>query len=74
MIDMTIKHGPNTNPITKMFKLSYMLVNNNIHPRLIKMSFHVSLNISNTLVDTYMKLHKNLDFDGPMCTRVFKCL
>ena len=46
-----------------------MFVNNNTRPQLI-----VSLNISNTLVDMYMKLPKHLAFDGPICTHVFKYL
>ena len=51
-----------------------MFVNNNIHPQLIKIFLHVSLYISSTLVDMYMKLHKHLGFDGLMHTHVFKCL
>ena len=70
MIDMIIKLGPSTNPS----QLSYLFVNNNRHTQLIKMVFHVFLNISNTLVDMYMKLHKHLHFDGPMYTHVLKCL
>ena len=45
----------------------------NTCPQLIEMSFPVSLNISNALVDMYMKVHKNREFDDPMCTHVFKC-
>ena len=37
MLDMNIKLGQNTNPI--FFKLSYMFVNNNTHPELIKICF-----------------------------------
>ena len=58
-------------PSLEHLKLSYMFVNNNIH---LKYLLHVSLNISNTLVDMYMKLHKHLGFNGPKCTHVFKCL
>ena len=66
MIDMTIKHGPSTNPITKMFTTELHVCKQQQTP---KMFFHVSLNISNTLVD-----HKHLDFDGLKCRHVFKCL
>ena len=48
-----------------------MFLNNDTHPQLIKMFFHVSLNISNTLVDMH---YETSDFDGPMCTDVFTCL
>ena len=51
---------PSTTPSLTYIQLSYMFVNNN--------TLHVSLNISNTLVDMYMKLHTHLDFDGPICT------
>ena len=40
----------------------------------LKCLLHVSLNISNTLVDMYMKLHKHLESNGSMCSHVFKCL
>ena len=72
MVNMTIKIKV-LSPSLTCLQLSYMFVNNNSHP-LLKCPFHVSINISNTLVDMYMKLHKHLDFDGPMCNHVFKCL
>ena len=66
MVDMTIKLCPSTNPITiQHIQLSYMFVNNKI-PIL-----HVSLDISTTLVDMCIKLHKYLGFDGQKCTHVF---
>ena len=61
MIDMTIKHGPNTNPITEMFKTELHAFKQQHTPTANKNLFHVSLNISNTLADTYMKLHKYVD-------------
>ena len=72
MIDMTIKLSSSTNHTTNMFTTELHICKQ----QLITCLFHVSLNISNTLVDIvmYMKLHKILDFDGPMCTHVFKCL
>ena len=73
VIDMTIKLGPSTNPITKIFRAELQLCKQQHTPTAIKMCFHVSLNISNTLVDLYMKLHKNVDFDGLMCTHLFTC-
>ena len=71
MVDMTIKLCPSTNPITtslQHIQLSYIFVNNNIY------FLHVSLDISNALVDMYMKFRKHLGFDGQKCTHVFKCL
>ena len=44
-------------PSLPHIQLSYMFVNSNIH------LLHVSLDISNTLVDMYMKLRKHLGFD-----------
>ena len=44
-------------PSLQYIQLSYMFVSNNIH------LLHVSLDISNTLVDMYMKLRKHLGFD-----------
>ena len=74
IVDMTIKLCPSTNPITTTHATQLHVINNNINPQLIKISLHVSLNILNTLVDMYVKLHKHLDFDGQKYTHVFKCL
>ena len=72
MIDIAIKLGPSTNHITNMFKTELHVCKQQHTPTAL---FLVSFNISNTLVHTmYMKLHKHVDFDGPMCTHVFKCL
>ena len=67
---MTIKLGPSTNPITSMFTTELHVRKQQHTPRA-NQNFHVSLNISNTLVDMYMK---HVDFDGPTCSHVFTCL
>ena len=69
MIDMTIKLCPSTNPITSMFITELHVCKQQHTP-----DFYMFLNMSNTLVDMYMKLHKHVDFDGQMCTHVFACL
>ena len=72
---MTMKLDPRTNHITSM-STTELHVFEQQHTPIAKLTclFHVSLNISNTIADMYIKLHKYLDFDGPMCTHVFKCL
>ena len=53
----------NTLPSLQHIQLSYMFVNNNIH------FLH---DISNTLVDMCMKLHKHLGFGALVCSNVCK--
>ena len=74
MIDMTIKLDPNTNPITNMFITGLHVCKQQQTPTA-KCLFHVSLNISNTLVGMYMKLHKTYTLMAkcaPMCSNVCK--
>ena len=74
MVDMTFKLGPSINPITNMYTTELHICKQQHPPTANKCLLHVSLNISNTLVDMCMKLHKHLDIDGPISTRVFKYL
>ena len=72
MIDMTFKPGPST---INMYTTELHVCKQQHMPTAnLKCLLHASLNILNTLVDMYMKLHKHLDFDGPICTHVFKYL
>ena len=69
MVDMTTSNFAQVLTTSlQHIQLSYMFVNNNIH------LLHISLDISNTLVDMCMKLHKHLGFDGQKCAHVFKYL
>ena len=71
---MIIKLGQVLTPSLTCIQLSYMFVNNNIRPQLIKMSFACfSQHLKHPSTGMYIKLHKHLEFDGPMCNHVFKC-
>ena len=77
-VDMTIKLCPSTSPITSTFttelhvcKQQHSTPTGNYVIYLLQ----VTLNISNILVDMYMKLHRYRDFNGPitlMCSHVCK--
>ena len=76
MIDMTIKLGQSTNSITNMYTTELHVCKQQRMPTA-NCLLHVSLNISNNLVGMYMKLHKHhtyIEFDGSICTCVFKDL
>ena len=77
VIDVTIKLGPSNNSICNMLTTELHVCKKQQHPQLIKMSFHLSLNISSTLVDMYMKLHKHVNLIAQyplMCSFVCKQL